>query len=72
MLGSMEDVNAKAGEYARQRRECGFRPVQIWVPDARVPGFDAEARHQAMLVAGAASAAEDQMFIDSVSIVWNE
>lgn len=27
-------------------RAAGLRPVQIWVPDTRRPGFDAECRRQ--------------------------
>jgi hypothetical protein len=30
-----------------------MRPVQIWVPDTRRPGFAAECRRQAALVAAA-------------------
>ena len=26
-------------------RMAGLRPVQIWVPDTRRPGFEAECRH---------------------------
>ncbi len=41
----------------RKRREAlraaGLRPVQIWVPDARAPGFVAECRRQAACVAAA-------------------
>jgi len=41
----------------RKRREAlraaGLRPVQIWVPDARAPGFAAECRRQAACVAAA-------------------
>jgi hypothetical protein len=32
-------------------RAAGLRPVQIWVPDTRRPGFEAECRRQAALVA---------------------
>jgi hypothetical protein len=31
-------------------RAMGLRPVQIWVPDTRAPGFAAEARRQCLLV----------------------
>ena len=31
-------------------RAAGLRPVQIWVPDTRRPGFEAECRRQAALV----------------------
>lgn len=34
-------------------RAAGLRPVQIWVPDTRRPGFEAECRRQARLVAQA-------------------
>ena len=32
-------------------RAAGLRPVQIWVPDTRHPGFADECRRQAQLVA---------------------
>lgn len=34
-------------------RAAGLRPVQIWVPDTRRPGFAAECRRQAALLAEA-------------------
>lgn len=34
-------------------RAAGLRPVQIWVPDTRRPGFATECRRQAVLVAAA-------------------
>jgi hypothetical protein len=44
-------------------RAAGLRPVQIWVPDTRVPGFAEECRRQSRLVrdsATDASRAEDE------------
>lgn len=45
------------GQRVRKRREAlraaGLRPVQIWVPDTRRPGFAEECRRQARLVAAA-------------------
>ena len=32
-------------------RAAGLRPVQIWVPDTRHPGFSSECRRQAALIA---------------------
>lgn len=37
-------------------RQRGFRPIQIWVPDTRTPGFAQEARRQSLAV----SAADEQ------------
>ena len=44
-------------ERVRKRREAlrklGLRPVQIWAPDSRLPGFAAECRRQSRVVAAA-------------------
>lgn len=51
------------GDRVRKRRDAlrlaGLRPVQIWVPDTRVPGFVEECRRQSRLVAAADAADED-------------
>lgn len=52
----------------RQRlRRQGLRPIQIWVPDVRLPAFQKEARRQSLAVARSPRASEDQEFIDAVS-----
>jgi hypothetical protein len=47
-------------------RAAGLRPVQIWVPDTRCPGFENECRRQATLVAHA-DRADDALndFVDA-------
>lgn len=35
-------------------RAAGLRPVQIWVPDTRRPGFAAQCRRQSLIVAASA------------------
>jgi hypothetical protein len=61
-------MTASVKERVRRRREqmraAGLRPVQIWVPDTRRPGFAAECRRQAM-----ASAAADRSDADLVSLL---
>lgn len=37
-------------------RTAGLRPIQIWVPDTRRPGFAAECRRQSLLVSQADTA----------------
>lgn len=37
-------------------RAAGLRPIQIWVPDTRRPGFAEECRRQALVVAAADAA----------------
>jgi hypothetical protein len=46
-------------------RAQGMRPVQIWVPDTRAPGFAAEALRQGRLVgASYAARGEDAELLD--------
>jgi len=47
-------------------RAAGLRPVQIWVPDTRRPGFADECRRQARAVAAADAADGDlDAFMDA-------
>jgi hypothetical protein len=43
------------GERVQKRRDAlraaGLRPIQIWVPDTRRPGFVEECRRQSIIVA---------------------
>ncbi|TBN52632.1 DUF3018 family protein [Hansschlegelia quercus] len=56
-----------------RRRAQGMKLVQFWVPDVRSPEFLAEARRQSLAVANSPQEAEDQAFIDSLSIdPWTE
>jgi hypothetical protein len=50
----------------RLRRQ-GLRPIQIWVPDVRAPGFSAEAHRQSLAVANSPHAEDDQAFVDAIS-----
>jgi hypothetical protein len=46
-------------------RAAGLRPLQIWVPDTRRPGFAAECRRQSQLAAIADAADHDLLaFMD--------
>jgi hypothetical protein len=58
-------------EHRERLRDQGLRPIQIWVPDVRAPGFAEEAHRQARAVALGAAAYDDQAFVDSVS-EWPE
>ncbi len=48
-------VNARVQKHRDALRMAGLRPVQIWVPDTRRPGFAEECRRQCLLVAQADS-----------------
>ena len=59
----------KVREHRARLRAQGLRPIQIWVPDVRAPGFRAQAHRQSQAVAASAEACADQAFIDAVSSV---
>lgn len=50
-------MSTPVSQRVRKRRDAlraaGLRPVQIWVPDTRRPGFADECRRQARLAAAA-------------------
>jgi hypothetical protein len=52
-------VNARVQKHRDALRKAGLRPVQIWVPDTRRPGFAEECRRQSRLAAQADMADTD-------------
>lgn len=46
----MKVVTERVKRYRDRLRERGLRPVQIWVPDTRRPGFAMECRRQSELL----------------------
>lgn len=68
MDGSSKKTSREKVRRHRERlRQQGLRPIQIWVPDVRAPGFSAEAHRQSLAVAESSHATEDQRFIEAVS-----
>jgi len=55
-------------QHRERLRRQGLRPVQIWVPDVRVPEFVAEAHRQSVAVATSDDEADDQAFVDAISV----
>ena len=47
-------------------RAAGLRPLQIWVPDTRRPGFAAECRRQSLLVRDTLQEQETLDWLDAV------
>ena len=59
-------VAARVQKRRAALRAAGLRPVQIWVPDTRRPGFAEECRRQAQVIAQADAADRDlQDFMDA-------
>jgi len=53
----MSTVSSRVQKHREALRHAGLRPIQLWVPDTRDPGFAEECKRQAMAVA--ASDAKD-------------
>jgi hypothetical protein len=57
-------------------RRAGLRPVQVWVPDVRTPGFAEEMRRQCLLIAAAEntpSGREEAAFWEAASAdAWDD
>ncbi|AGB73760.1 MULTISPECIES: antitoxin MazE family protein [Rhizobium] len=59
-------VNERVQKRRETLRAAGLRPVQIWVPDTRRPGFAAECHRQSVQVALADAADPSlQDFLDA-------
>ena len=61
--------NDKVRAYRERMRAQGLRQVQLWIPDVRSAQFKAEAHRQSLAVAQSEGEADDQAFIDSISIL---
>ncbi len=43
-------ISGRVQKHRAGLRACGLRPIQIWVPDTRCPGFAEECRRQSRLL----------------------
>ncbi len=59
----------KVRTHRERLRAQGLRPIQIWVPDVRSPGFADEIARQCLLIAKSRHDAADQAFVDAISDV---
>ena len=61
-------VTKRVRNYRKRMRDRGMRPIQIWVADVRAPEFAAEAHRQSAAIAASEHAADDQAYIDALSL----
>jgi len=48
-------------------RKAGLRPIQIWVPDTRAPGFAEECARQSQVIRDSAGEKEIMDFIEQIT-----
>ena len=69
-ISSMPSTRDRVRQHRERLRRQGLRPLQIWVPDVRAPGFIAEAHRQSDAIAASEREADDQAFVDAISSPW--
>lgn len=63
---NLSNVTERVQRHRDALRRAGLRPVQIWVPDTRRPGFEDECHRQCLLVSQSDMADTDmQQFMDA-------
>jgi Antitoxin MazE-like len=62
-----EDIGERVQRHRASLRAAGLRPVQIWVPDTRRPGFAEECRRQSRLLRGDRHEAETLAWLEAVA-----
>ena len=67
----MSSTRDRVREHRERLRRQGLRPVQIWVPDVRAPEFVAEAHRQSLAIATSEQEADDQAFVDAISVPFD-
>ena len=61
----------KVRAHRKRMRAKGMRLMQMWVPDTSTPDFKRRAHLDSLAIANSPHEAEDQAFIDAISI-WPE
>jgi hypothetical protein len=49
-LMQTQPVKQRVNTHRNRLRAAGLKPVQIWVPDSKAPGFAAECRRQSLII----------------------
>lgn len=65
-----EAKREKVRRYRESMRRQGMRPLQIWVPDTRAPGFDEEVRRQVRAIVESEQERDDLAFVEAISAEW--
>jgi hypothetical protein len=66
------EVRRRVAAHRAELRRRGLRPIQIWVPDTRAPGFAEEARRQSRLVDADRAEFDDVMGFIERNSAWPE
>jgi hypothetical protein len=45
-----QSVKHRVKRHRNRLRAAGLKPIQLWVPDPKAPGFAAECRRQSLII----------------------
>jgi len=45
-----QHVKQRVQSHRNRLRAAGLKPIQLWVPDPKTPGFAAECRRQSLII----------------------
>jgi len=60
----MATANSRVARHRQSLRDRGLRPIQLWVPDTRLPGFAEECRRQSRIINEGESGTDILDFLD--------
>ena len=63
----MTATSERVQQHRQRLRRAGLRPIQLWVPDTRSPGFAEECRRQSAAVADDPQEREALEWLQSVA-----
>lgn len=66
-VDNQTDSNRRMRVHRARLRQAGLRPVQIWVPDIRLPRLTEEAIRQSLLAVGGADEEASLRFIEDAA-----
>lgn len=67
----MQPIRERVRTHRQQLRAQGLKPVQLWVPDPKAPGFAAECRRQSLLILNDPEEARDLELLEELAD-WGE
>jgi hypothetical protein len=69
MATTTKSSRDKVRAHRARMKKKGMRLMQMWVPDTRSEAFRRQAHRESLAIANSPHEAEDQAFVDAVS-VW--
>jgi hypothetical protein len=65
VLMQTQPVKHRVQSHRARLRAAGLKPIQIWVPDPKAPGFAAECRRQSLIIQNDPTEMQDlELFAD--------